>query len=828
MNLMRRLDSPSSSLRSFLLKELPVDEDFDAFCVDYYPAIFRLFSRGMSRTEKVNLLLVRVADPNDLIRRLRAFVDQRSLTQRVEILPNGQIWIAAREPSADIIPTRLISIEASRRKQVVVRATALTLIPLIAAAAVYAATCGVFTKSAQPGLSPSVQPPDAGLRRESPPALRRMALAVISQALSDKYHRVGALEALYCSQDSRTAPMVVPFLRESPEPTDPAEPTALQVQVLATKRLSQLKTPVAHTALLQAVGTSRRPAAQEALLEALTLLSASQGPQILAQVEPALQRAHWTDSPRLRPMVALLLAPIRASARDELAAHAQELSPGSREAQQIWWRLSSLGDSGSWKRLSEQLAGEDTEARQRVALRLAQWDSEAGRSVLEKMVQDADPDALRAALALVRLPSLDPQWLACSHLRRVAVDRSSSQADKALALAGLGCCEEPNDVPILAWHMQESGAAALRVAAAGGLLARTEGQPDEQLAQRLEQARQEGRSGSGLLASFPSWEGVLHLADQLLEGDADEQTAWDLLSQYKQLPLRDPRGDRVISRLKPLMAEALREESEAAIQVLLLLHSERTMLRKKLLSTDSGMRALAALRLAQLREVDPLVQRRLREALHGPLLRALRVYGLLRELGETPQSPLDQALTVPLPLDSKVPVRRRQAFVSSLVGVPWAEAEVWLERATRDAAPEVRRQVLDSLIQIRNQGAISRTILQSLLARLAQDPDQGVQFRIRHARSATSEISPRTASGRPRPRPSRSTVLFRAESGVRFEVNGTRYQAPTTLSLPPGPYTVSWQQGGQSKQASYLVPAVPRYEIQLPVRLSQQRTSMLP
>ncbi len=37
---------------------LVTDPEFDAFCMDFFPAIFHRYSRGMDRIEKTNLLLV--------------------------------------------------------------------------------------------------------------------------------------------------------------------------------------------------------------------------------------------------------------------------------------------------------------------------------------------------------------------------------------------------------------------------------------------------------------------------------------------------------------------------------------------------------------------------------------------------------------------------------------------------------------------------------------------------------------------------------------------------------------------------------------------------
>lgn len=47
-------------VRRALMQYLPTDSDFDAFVIDNFPSVFRLFTDGFSRTERVNLLLSRV------------------------------------------------------------------------------------------------------------------------------------------------------------------------------------------------------------------------------------------------------------------------------------------------------------------------------------------------------------------------------------------------------------------------------------------------------------------------------------------------------------------------------------------------------------------------------------------------------------------------------------------------------------------------------------------------------------------------------------------------------------------------------------------------
>lgn len=50
-----QIDGPT--LRRLLAELLPLASDFDAFCLDFFPAVHRQFGNGMERTQKENLLL---------------------------------------------------------------------------------------------------------------------------------------------------------------------------------------------------------------------------------------------------------------------------------------------------------------------------------------------------------------------------------------------------------------------------------------------------------------------------------------------------------------------------------------------------------------------------------------------------------------------------------------------------------------------------------------------------------------------------------------------------------------------------------------------------
>lgn len=58
----RTVRSPphGARIRSEFAKLFAMDEDFEAFCIDYFPEVARQFSSGMSRPRKENILLQRV------------------------------------------------------------------------------------------------------------------------------------------------------------------------------------------------------------------------------------------------------------------------------------------------------------------------------------------------------------------------------------------------------------------------------------------------------------------------------------------------------------------------------------------------------------------------------------------------------------------------------------------------------------------------------------------------------------------------------------------------------------------------------------------------
>ena len=65
----------SCTLREQLFDTFRTDQDFDAFCQDFFPAVYRRFSTGMERVEKTNLLFALINEA-DIVRCLAPLSSQ--------------------------------------------------------------------------------------------------------------------------------------------------------------------------------------------------------------------------------------------------------------------------------------------------------------------------------------------------------------------------------------------------------------------------------------------------------------------------------------------------------------------------------------------------------------------------------------------------------------------------------------------------------------------------------------------------------------------------------------------------------------------------------
>lgn len=82
-------------LRRELEDAFPIDSQFDAFCVDRFPTIFRLFSSAMDRTAKLNLLLASIPH-DDLNQKLQLHLGEQG--ERPRLLPAPASAAIAQSP----------------------------------------------------------------------------------------------------------------------------------------------------------------------------------------------------------------------------------------------------------------------------------------------------------------------------------------------------------------------------------------------------------------------------------------------------------------------------------------------------------------------------------------------------------------------------------------------------------------------------------------------------------------------------------------------------------------------------------------------------------
>lgn len=83
-------------LRKLLDAVLPIDSDFESFCIDSFPDVTCRFSNGMDRTQKVNLLIIR--HPVDVVlAALRKSEPQRTALYQQRLFPEIAKWSSSLE-----------------------------------------------------------------------------------------------------------------------------------------------------------------------------------------------------------------------------------------------------------------------------------------------------------------------------------------------------------------------------------------------------------------------------------------------------------------------------------------------------------------------------------------------------------------------------------------------------------------------------------------------------------------------------------------------------------------------------------------------------------
>lgn len=90
------VELPTHTLRQLLDEILRADSDVDAFCLDFFPTVYRRFSLGMERTHKLTLLLLHVP-ATDLLHRIGAS-HPRSVQRMLDELRTQDVHTPALPP----------------------------------------------------------------------------------------------------------------------------------------------------------------------------------------------------------------------------------------------------------------------------------------------------------------------------------------------------------------------------------------------------------------------------------------------------------------------------------------------------------------------------------------------------------------------------------------------------------------------------------------------------------------------------------------------------------------------------------------------------------
>lgn len=87
----------TAQTRKLIKKVLPTDPEFDAFCLDYFPSVKRLFPTGMDRLTKENFLLESV-EPTAVLEKLQIDRPDEFQAHILRLLDAGEIKLTKSSP----------------------------------------------------------------------------------------------------------------------------------------------------------------------------------------------------------------------------------------------------------------------------------------------------------------------------------------------------------------------------------------------------------------------------------------------------------------------------------------------------------------------------------------------------------------------------------------------------------------------------------------------------------------------------------------------------------------------------------------------------------
>lgn len=809
------------AIRKLLTELIRTDEDFDAFCLDHFPAVHVLFSSGMNRVQKMNLLLSHIDNP-DLIARLLC-----------ESNPSSRSSTATYNHLA---PTQRFSSVTSPRS--FGRRHTLGLIGLGSAGGVAMVAYGLArhllmrepAAVQSPGNLPKMKPRQFVMTEASLENLRGEALGICEKALtqSDPALRTQVMEGLGRTSDIRYGAQLIRIIRDDSD---------LNVRAQAALAIGRIGVR-SQRSLLDTLRDKVAPELLAAVVEALYLLAEHQAD--LLELHKVLRQG--LNSPVRLVMLrsAFLLAPLDPAVRELLWRLIEEHGPGAPAPADIGllWRLCQSHFEPAERRIDQLLRNPNPEQAMATAVlvpsegwppaltRPPQW--LRARSILAEASQVNGPTRLTAACALAQLGLRPAEVSVVNWLRELASAPDRSELVRRKAVAGLGWGGDAADLPLLAelFTEQVGRSLALRIEAAGAalrILSTLPSQLDEQALARAEEERLSG-SGSALLQAVPSLKALEKVLGWLERGGRSED-AWLTNELLGRLHGRKFDTGQVRRRIDKWLS-GQPKEGRAAHRIRAALVDDPQQLTSLLLDPDEQVRLWSAERLIRRGPVPHSVVQALQAIRSGPA--RIRAFGLLRLLDvpvTLPKDSLEAGLGSTISTD-------RQATVEALASWPLVDASTYLKQAAVDPDLGVRRRMLEVLENMIRYQPSALTAAPGLAAPLAQDADSGIQFRYQQVMGYVRS----GVGGRPLPPvpfvpvllPLRSVrVIFVGEPGVQFTINGQDEKLPLQLELAPGAYSLKWLDNENYVVRRILVPNSATHRVTIPVSLSHQKTPLL-
>lgn len=814
------------SIRKQLEDHLRTEDEFNAFCIDHFPAIFRNFSHGMSRTQKTNLLFTAVSDPTEIKRALDLQVKGRY----VAITPN------AISESPKVFARRAVL-------------TLITAVPAIVITSLVARKqCGFRDGGIGPDNAKLQDSIAVAPRSRSPQEVERLRVHAINVLLallqhSDPTVQLRILDLVISVCDGRLVSLVAPCLKPDRD---------LSVQIRAAEALAQLGVPLSVEQQKRIEDPSTPAELQSALLEVLYRATPRVEPYAVVSDDRIKLFLRRNSSLSVRGRLLRILANTDTGAQGQIWNDIQpidNLSVLSSDKISALWFLACNHHRPAITLLARLL---ESDSRLKVALHIPVYgDSheaseqqiwKLARAVLVHASKNSNPERLQALSSLSQLRvQTDETWVLTS-LREVAYSERAGVAERTYALRGLGARGQSADIALLADLLQKEKMPPpkLAIEIAGAFLRLVSGLPEQIDAQSLDRADAERRSGGGLdlLASMSAIDALNRALDWLEKSSAPSpkdavvaRKLFDHLWQQRTVGMNDS-----YKRMNEI-SQRLSSKDVNSRQVIVLLSNDIERVTQGLSDTDSSIRQRAAARMVANRWLTPWVISILNEK-QSNTVDAIYSYGLLRQAGILAAFSSATEFSI-LNDHSSSNITQQLGFVEALGSWPFSEARNHLNDALRSPQALLRRRVLDSFNEILEREPNQGENVCNLISSLRSDLDAGVRLRVQsitHRFSGTqlalkkSRSNQGLASSLSMQSGKRTSVHFSGEAGVRFTLDGKERllrQDGIIESVIPGPYRISWVDGSRVITRALVVPPQERLEYIIPVSASRQKTPLL-